>query len=956
MKVINIIQRYPPSVGGSETWAQEVCRYLARQGHEVKVLTLDVNREEEFWRDPADNDCTLALGRLDFDEGVAVRRYRRSLPIHMVHHLIYKNLLDRLFKLYFYGPHSAEMYGRMWREISWADVVFLHTIPYPHNYVAFVLAKLFGKKTIIVPHFHPDHPHYERRTNYWLMRNCDVVVTVTEYEKQYLKGKGIKEDRLYVAGNALHPEDYRPAGLEAFRERMAAEYGLRPEDRVVTFLGRKTPEKGVGHLIEATRALLEEMPLKLFLVGPRFDWYDELYASLTERERERIIDLGVVSQQDKVNLLHLTDLMALPSKYEAFGIVYLEAWICGAPVLGTNRGAVPSVIGEEGYLCKFADVTDIKAKLRAALRDREALRQMGARGKAKVFEHFTWGAIGRKAERAVRAAYRAGRQKRRVVVVANAYPPKFIGGAELIAHQQVKQLRRMGYEVVVFAGVRDNEGERHSVSVGTYEGVRVHRVCLHQEDYSYDHFNFYHERVHAAFERLVEDFAPEVVHVHNIVGLGASLIGAARRKGIRTVMTLHDYQGFCIKNTLVKNDNSVCTDFSKCASCFPVISGKRWRGVPVKMRSDYIAQQLRQVDAFISPSDYVAQTFTKSGIPESKIKVIWNGVDVRRFARVPRAKDTRRVRFSYIGYLGAHKGVPTIIEALKRLGNRKGVFVNFVGIGDDSVRYEEVLREAGWGDSVRFWGHVDNNRITDVFRETDVLILPSVWPENQPVTITEAMASRIPVIATRMGGIPELVEDGKTGHLYAAGDAEELATRMSEFVSDRSKLTQFGDNGHRKISEFTFAAQARKIAEVYEGEDNMAARTAAEPTVLCAGKDVRPDCAELINSLHNGRGTGWRFQLVDWLGEESATGAKLLWLVDRMATVKDALPAIKSGLPLLVPAENEDLKQLCVQGRCGLYYENADEALECLKYLAANEPVRQMMGRNSEQLLYLAAR
>jgi len=125
----------------------------------------------------------------------------------------------------------------MWREIKLADVVFLHTLPYPHNYVAFALARLFRKKVVVVPHFHPTHPHYERWSNYLLLKHCDVVITVTEFEKQYLSGKGIDAGKLFVTGNAIHPEDYRPQNLDLFKERMRVEHGLKPEDKVITFVG-----------------------------------------------------------------------------------------------------------------------------------------------------------------------------------------------------------------------------------------------------------------------------------------------------------------------------------------------------------------------------------------------------------------------------------------------------------------------------------------------------------------------------------------------------------------------------------------------------------------------------------------------------------------------------------------------------------------------------------------------
>jgi glycosyltransferase involved in cell wall biosynthesis len=251
MKIASFIQRYPPAIGGSETWCYEVSRFLSKIGHRVKVFTLAIHKEAEYVREPLDSEALVAMGKLMLDEGVLIRRYRRSVPIHSVYHLVYRFILDKLLGIYFFGPHSAEMYSKIWREIRNADVVFLNTAPYPHNLVVLMLAKLFGKKTVFVPHFHPAHPHYERKSIYWLLKRCDAVITVSEYERSYLEKKGVKPERLFVTGNAIHPEEYIPEDLPAFSKRMKRDYGLCEEDKVVLFLGRKTPEKGVAHLIEA---------------------------------------------------------------------------------------------------------------------------------------------------------------------------------------------------------------------------------------------------------------------------------------------------------------------------------------------------------------------------------------------------------------------------------------------------------------------------------------------------------------------------------------------------------------------------------------------------------------------------------------------------------------------------------------------------------------------------------
>ena len=108
--------------------------------------------------------------------------------------------------------------------------------------------------------------------------------------------------------------------------------------------------------------------------------------------------------------------------------------------------------------------------------------------------------------------------------------------------------------------------------------------------------------------------------------------------------------------------------------------------------------------------------------------------------------------------------------------------MNVVGDGELGGMLKTLAGQLGMEENVRFWGRVDNSVVDDVLAETDVLVLPSTWEENQPVSVSEALASRTPVIASRVGGIPEQVRDGVDGLLYDAESVEALAGRMREFI------------------------------------------------------------------------------------------------------------------------------------------------------------------------------
>jgi glycosyltransferase involved in cell wall biosynthesis len=402
VKALHLIQRYAPAVGGSETWCREVCQQLADAGDEMTVLTLDVVEEEEFWREPPIERCLIRLGRLDWDNRVLVRRYRRSLPIYSLYHSLLKVVLDRWLRIYFYGPHSVEMYGRLLSEVRAADIVHLHTVPYPHNFFGYVAARLSGKRVVITPHFHPGHPYYERWHHYWLLKRCDAVITVSDYERNYLVGRGVDPEKIVTTGNGVNVDEYRAGDVVRFKAELWNAHRLPESARAILFLGRKLEYKGIATLAEAFRRLPRRLDPVLFFAGPSSPWFDEFYRAVPEIERRRIIDLGAVSHADKVHLLHLADALVLPSRFEAFGIVLLEAWACGTPVIAAAAGAMPSIVGDAGFVFEPDNAANLADKMTRLLEDDTLAHAMARKGREQMLEHYTW----EKIAAAVRTAYR----------------------------------------------------------------------------------------------------------------------------------------------------------------------------------------------------------------------------------------------------------------------------------------------------------------------------------------------------------------------------------------------------------------------------------------------------------------------------------------------------------------------------------------------------------------------
>lgn len=533
---------------------------------------------------------------------------------------------------------------------------------------------------------------------------------------------------------------------------------------------------------------------------------------------------------------------------------------------------------------------------------------------------------------------------KKIIICCNAYPPKFIGGAELIAHDHAKALKRLGMDVVIFAGDAQDRGKRHSIRKEIYDGLTVHRVALTWEDFDPSGINFSHSRIEESFKDVLDDFLPDIVHFHNIIGLSVGLMSIAKARGIKTVLTLHDYWGFCHKNTILKNETDICRDYSRCAECLPYLSGEDHNSIPMIMRKNFFELQFKNVDVFISPSQYLANEYIKAGFPREKFKVIWNGIDVERFANITKRNSEAVVRFTYIGYLGTHKGIHVLLEALSSIGRDQPFIVNIVGDGELSAKYRKQVKSIGLDGSVKFWGRIDN--IQRAYSETDVLILPSIWPENQPVTITEAMASRIPVIASNIGGNPELVEDGKTGFLFEPGNSKDLANKMQRFINDKYKITSFGENAYNKIKKYTFDNQVSLISKIYDEEYKMVEQMGDEKIIACVGHHVNPQCIQAIRSFcYKNKLLEVKILMIDWLQEDQYPLVKILWAIDADVDLNEAIIGLRNRIPLLVPENNANLKSACIKGNCGLYYKNALEAEACIRYLIENEIARVALGR-----------
>ena len=292
--------------------------------------------------------------------------------------------------------------------------------------------------------------------------------------------------------------------------------------------------------------------------------------------------------------------------------------------------------------------------------------------------------------------------------------------------------------------------------------------------------------------QVIADFRPDVAHLHNVYHqLSPSVVAALRRAGVPTVMTLHDYKLVCPSYAFLDHGR-VCTACVHGGLRQAVIRRCKGGSLPASAAVAAETWLHRRFDAyghvgvFICPSRFLAGKLTEAGVYTDRLRVL------DHFVTVAGSPTPVAGRLVLACRLSPEKGVDTAIRAIGLLGDKARLEI--AGDGPERERLERLAGEVAPG-AVTFHGRLPRPEVLDLIRSATALLMPSRWHENQPMTILEAFACGVPVVATDLGGIPELVTDGVTGRLVPPDDPRALADAAAALVADPAAGRELGRAG-----------------------------------------------------------------------------------------------------------------------------------------------------------------
>ncbi len=414
----------------------------------------------------------------------------------------------------------------------------------------------------------------------------------------------------------------------------------------------------------------------------------------------------------------------------------------------------------------------------------------------------------------------------RILHAIHDFLPRHRAGSEIYAFELAREQARR-HDVFVLAAEYDPSTPHGTLRWRHVDGLTVIELVNNWEFRRFDE-TYSSPRLNAQMSHVLDATRPDVLHVHNLLNLSFDLPRLAKERGVATVATLHDYTLVCASGgqRVHAAEAHVCEtiDADRCSRCFTespfnaqMAAGRATRLpgaralthaarfvnglVPgaataatrllspppvqpgdVRQRIAYARHTFDTIDLFVAPSQSIADEFVRFGLDPRRIHVSDYGFVPMRGSSGPSMPNHRRLRVGFVGTLVWHKGAHVLLDAIGRVDREVELHVH----GDVNVfpEYVSRLRRAAAGLAVTFHGGFDRSRTSEIYQELDVLVVPSLWPENSPLVIHEAFMHHVPVIGARIGGIPGLIVHDVNGLLYEPSSPDLLAQAIQRLADD----------------------------------------------------------------------------------------------------------------------------------------------------------------------------
>lgn len=354
----------------------------------------------------------------------------------------------------------------------------------------------------------------------------------------------------------------------------------------------------------------------------------------------------------------------------------------------------------------------------------------------------------------------------RIALINNLYPPEGRGGAEYVARKMAKDLLREGNEVIVIAGSKQDKREYFQ----NYKIIRFKPFNIYfltdasKHSFSmrllWQFINMFNLASYWQLRKILKRERPKLIIAHNLMGLGFLAPSLFKALNIKYIQYLHDIQLSVPSGILLKGEEN------------------KWlnKGLAQKIYEKTCKSLFITPDEVITPSKWLMDFYEARGFFKRSKRTI-KGIDWQKY-NLPAIKDKlnnfkdkiearEKVNCLYVGKIEEHKGILWLAEAWKKMP--ANLYLTIIGDGEETNKLNDIIKGLS---NVSYLGREDKDELTKEYSKADVLIMPTLCYENRPEVILKAYQNNLSVIASNLGGIPEIIRAGETGYLFEAGSEE----------------------------------------------------------------------------------------------------------------------------------------------------------------------------------------
>lgn len=366
------------------------------------------------------------------------------------------------------------------------------------------------------------------------------------------------------------------------------------------------------------------------------------------------------------------------------------------------------------------------------------------------------------------------------------------GGSEAYMFDLIDLLKKNGHEVMEFSMTdKDNQDSKYkdffikNIDFSKREGFFKDLIKAGHLLYSFE--------ARKKLQALIDKEKPDTAHLHNFsFQLTPSILSVLKKNNIPIIWTMHDYKLIC-PNYRLFTQGKICERCKKYKyhnafryKCIKNESAMSFLAMLEMYLHKIILRSYDLIDLYVSPSKFLADKVMSWGINSEKVKHIYNFINLANFSVNPKIGHG----LIYFGRLSEEKGLLILLEAMRELPE---INLTLVGDGPQKEEIENYIKEQGLV-NVKLVGYKRGQELYNLIKQSRLIVAPSIWYENNPISILEAFALGKPVIGADLGGIPELVKDGYTGFLFKNRQSADLIGKIKNNYFNTELIQKMSQN------------------------------------------------------------------------------------------------------------------------------------------------------------------